>query len=74
MPDFDLLGVDDEQWNLDKCMGANGLVIMFICNHCPYVKSIQDRLVEDTLNMQKFAVNVVAIMSNDVNDYPEGLF
>lgn len=74
MPDFNLRGVDEEQWNLDKCMGINGLVVMFICNHCPYVKSIQERLVEDALKMQQFGVNVVAIMSNDVNDYPEDSF
>jgi len=71
MPDFNLLGTDGEYWDMQKCMGKNGLVVMFICNHCPYVKSIQDRLVMDAHEMQKFAVNVVAIMSNDVNDYPE---
>lgn len=71
MPDFNLLGTDGQQWNKQKCMGENGLVVMFICNHCPYVKSIQDRLVEDALSLKKIGVNVVAIMSNDVNDYPE---
>lgn len=74
MPDFDLLGVDDQNWNMKNCMGEKGLVVMFICNHCPYVKSIQDRMVEDVLAMQKFGVNTVAIMSNDVNDYPEDSF
>lgn len=71
MPDFDLLGVDGNQWNLKKCMGEKGVVVMFICNHCPYVKSIQANLVEDALLMQKIGINMVAIMSNDVNDYPE---
>ena len=71
MPDFNLLGTDGEFWDMQKCMGKKGLVVMFICNHCPYVKSIQDRLVEDTYAMQKFGVNLVGIMSNDVNDYPE---
>ena len=74
MPDFQLTGVDNNIWNMQSCMGKNGLVVMFICNHCPYVKSIQSRLVEDTLAMMKFGVNVVAIMSNDVNDYPEDSF
>jgi len=74
MPDFDLPGVDNQNWNMQKCMGENGLVVMFICNHCPYVKSIQDVLVEDAITMHKFGVNVVAIMSNDVNDYPEDSF
>ena len=74
MPDFNLLGVDGDYWNLNKCMGENGLVVIFICNHCPYVKSIQKKLVDDTFVMNKFGVNVVAIMSNDVNDYPEDSF
>ncbi len=71
MPDFNLLSVDGKYWNMRDCMGINGLVVMFICNHCPYVKSIQDSLVADTHSLQSFGVNVVAIMSNDVNDYPE---
>ena len=74
MPDFNLLGIDDQMWNLEKCMGTNGLVVLFICNHCPYVKSIQEKMVEDALAMQIFGINVVAIMSNDVNDYPEDSF
>ena len=74
MPDFNLIGVDGEYWDLAKCMGKNGLVVLFICNHCPYVKSIQQRLVEDAKAMEKFGVNSVAIMSNDVNDYPEDSF
>jgi peroxiredoxin len=74
MPDFNLTGVDNKRWNLAQCMGKNGLVVMFICNHCPYVKSIQDRLVEDAHSMKAFGVNVVAIMSNDSNDYPEDSF
>jgi peroxiredoxin len=74
MPDFDLLGTDNSRWSRDKIMGQNGLVVLFICNHCPYVKSIQKKLVEDALSLQNIGVNVVAIMSNDVNDYPEDSF
>ncbi|MFK8011591.1 MAG: thioredoxin family protein [Marinicellaceae bacterium] len=74
MPDFNLLGVDGKSWDMNQCMGQNGLVVMFICNHCPYVKSIQSKLVEDALLMKDFGINVVAIMSNDVNDYPEDSF
>ena len=74
MTDFNLSGVDGKVWDMQKCMGDNGLVVMFICNHCPYVKSIQIRLVEDAHAMHEFGVNVVAIMSNDVNDYPEDSF
>ena len=46
--DFSLRGIDGKTWNLDACMGINGLLIMFICNHCPYVKAICERLVRDT--------------------------
>ncbi len=74
MPDFDLNGIDNHQWTMEKCMGKNGLVVIFICNHCPYVKSIQEQLVKDAKAMQSFGVNMVAIMSNDVNDYPEDSF
>jgi peroxiredoxin len=74
MPDFDLLGVDQLQWSMDKIMGENGLVVLFICNHCPYVKSIQNKIVQDALSLQEIGINVVAIMSNDVNDYPEDSF
>ncbi len=73
-PDFNLLGVDGQHWSLQKAMGENGLVVMFICNHCPYVKSIQTKLVSDALGMQKWGVNVVAIMSNDPEDYQEDSF
>ncbi|MCX8518892.1 MAG: thioredoxin family protein, partial [Methylophilaceae bacterium] len=44
-PDFDLLGVDDQRHNLRNSMGQHGLLVMFICNHCPYVKAIKTRLV-----------------------------
>jgi len=73
-PDFELLGVDGKQWTRDRCMGANGLLVMFICNHCPYVKSIQQRLVEDANTLQKQGIGVVAIMSNNPHDYPEDSF
>jgi peroxiredoxin len=74
MPDFNLKSVDNSQWTMQKCMGENGLVVLFICNHCPYVKSIQEQLVADALALKEIGVNIVAIMSNDVNDYPEDSF
>lgn len=74
MPSFNLLGVDEKHHQFETLLGENGLLVMFICNHCPYVKSIQDKLVTDALELQSFGVNVVAIMSNDVNDYPEDSF
>ena len=74
MPDFNLLGVDNNWWTMENSMGENGLVVIFMCNHCPYVKSIQEQLVKDALALKQIGVNVVAIMSNDVNDYPEDSF
>ncbi|HYQ73318.1 MAG TPA: thioredoxin family protein [Gammaproteobacteria bacterium] len=69
--DFALPGVDGEVWTLDGCRGPRGLLVMFICNHCPYVKAIRERLVRDTRDLRELGVNSVAIMSNDPDLYPE---
>lgn len=69
--DFDLPGTDGTRWNLQRAAGPNGLLVMFICNHCPYVKAILDRLVRDTKALAEQGVNSIAIMSNDPSDYPE---
>lgn len=72
---FNLPGVDGQNWTLDKAKGENGLLVMFICNHCPYVKAIHKRLVEDTRILRdKFGINSIAIMSNDPNEYAEDSF
>lgn len=73
-PPFELHGVDQATWTRDACLGEHGLLVMFICNHCPYVKAIQERLVFDCREMMAFGVGCVAIMSNDSNDYPEDSF
>lgn len=72
--DFTLPGVDGKTWTLNDCRGENGTLVMFICNHCPYVKAIRDRLVRDARDLQALGVNTVAIMSNDPADYPEDSF
>ena len=72
--DFKLQGTDEKVYTLDHFKGKNGTLIMFICNHCPYVQAIMDRLVRDTNALKELGVNSVAIMSNDVNDYPEDAF
>ncbi len=72
--DFKLLGIDEKEWSLSDCIGEKGLLVMFICNHCPYVKAIQSRLVEDVLKLKEAGINSVAIMSNDPTDYPEDSF
>ena len=73
-PDFNLVNVDGNLVSLDLAMGKNGLLVMFICNHCPYVKAIFPRLVADVRELQTLGVNTVAIMSNDPTEYPEDSF
>jgi len=72
--DFTLPGTDGKVWTLDQCRGDKGLLVMFICNHCPYVKAIRDRLVRDTRELLNYGINSVAIMANDPADYPEDSF
>ncbi|EGV29934.1 alkyl hydroperoxide reductase/ Thiol specific antioxidant/ Mal allergen [Thiorhodococcus drewsii AZ1] len=73
-PDFALPGVDGKTWTRDQCKGEHGLLVMFICNHCPYVKAVRDRIVRDTRELAKLGIGCVAIMSNDTADYPEDSF
>ncbi len=72
--DFKLPGVDGKEWSLADCAGPNGLLVMFICNHCPYVKAIRERIVRDTNELKEMGVNAVAIMSNDPSLYEEDSF
>ena len=72
--DFALPGVDGKEWTLEQCRGEKGLLVMFICNHCPYVKAVRERIVRDTRDLLDLGVNSVAIMSNDPTDYPEDSF
>lgn len=72
--DFSLPGIDNRVWTLEDCRGPGGLLVMFICNHCPYVKAIRERLVRDTRELQTLGVNSVAIMSNDPSLYEEDSF
>jgi len=73
-PDFALPGVDGKVYDLKSAAGPKGLLVMFICNHCPYVKSIRDRLVRDARDLQALGVGVIAIMANDPAEYPEDSF
>lgn len=70
-PPFALNDADGNRYNLDALMGTNGLLVAFICNHCPYVIAIIDRLVSDATLLQADGINVVAIMSNDYQNYPD---
>jgi peroxiredoxin len=72
--DFSLPGVDGKQWTMQDCKGEKGLLVMFICNHCPYVKAVRERLVRDTNELKSLGINSVAIMSNDPALYDEDSF
>ena len=71
---FSLKGVDDKIYKLEDCLGDKGTVIMFICNHCPYVKAIIKNIVDDTNNLKNLGINTIAIMSNDTKNYPDDSF
>jgi len=71
---FSLKGVDEKIYKLEDCLGKNGTIIMFICNHCPYVKAIIRNIVEDTNKLKELKIKAIAIMSNDTINYPEDSF
>jgi peroxiredoxin len=72
--EFDLPGVDGRRHTLASTRGANGLLVMFICNHCPYVKAVLDRIVRDCAALREHGIGSVAIMSNDPAQYAEDSF
>ena len=67
-PEFNLIGIDNKYYSFQDIKGTNGTLVMFICNHCPYVKSVIHRIVEDVTVLKEKGIGVIAIMSNDVND------
>ncbi len=69
-PDFTLADPDGQSFTLSEQLGAKGLLIAFICNHCPYVKAIAARLAQDAKALQSEGIQVVAVMSNDYRDVP----
>jgi len=71
---FELPGVDGNNYTLADLKGEKGLLVMFICNHCPYVKAVIDRIVRDTKELKALGMNSVAIMSNDPSLYEEDSF
>jgi len=71
---FDLLSTENKKISLDNVKGKNGTLIMFICNHCPYVKAVIRDIVEDVKYLETLGIKSVAIMSNDVKNYPEDSF
>ena len=74
IPVFSLPAVDGKKYSLSDFKNGKPLAVMFICNHCPYVKAIEDRLIELGNDCKVMAINLVAICSNDPQDYPEDSF
>ena len=72
--DFDLPGVDGKHYSLSNARDEKGLLVMFICNHCPYVKAVRSRIVRDCAELKQHGIGSIAIMSNDTADYPEDSF
>jgi len=64
-PDFDLPGTDGRRYRRDAVRGPNGLLVMFICNHCPYVKAVIDKIVRDCSELAPHGIHAIGIMSND---------
>ena len=73
-PDFDLPATDGRRYTLAESRGPKGLLVMFICNHCPYVKAVRDRILRDSAELKTLGIGSVAISSNDPADYPEDSF
>jgi len=73
-PSFDLPGVDGRRHSPASARGDHGLLVMFICNHCPYVKRSIDRIIADSRELLKLGIGSIAVMSNDPADYPEDSF
>jgi len=72
--DFNLKSTENKQISLNDVKGKNGTLIMFICNHCPYVKAIIKDLVDDVKFLENLGIKSVGIMSNDVKNYPDDSF
>ena len=72
--DFSLPGVDDKTYSLTEVTGPNGVLVMFICNHCPYVQAVIHRIVRDVRELKTFGIGAIAIMANDPTEYPEDSF
>ncbi|MEM9433788.1 MAG: thioredoxin family protein [Pseudomonadota bacterium] len=73
-PAFSLPATDGSIQSLDSCAGPKGSLIMFICNHCPFVLAILDRMIRDARSLSDLGIGVAAICSNDARAYPEDGF
>lgn len=73
-PSFDLPATDGKSYRLEDLKGPRGTLVMFICNHCPYVQAVLDRIIRDARELLALGVSTVAISSNDASAYPEDSF
>lgn len=73
-PDFTLTATDGRIWSRDQLCGPRGLLVMFLCNHCPYVQAVIDRIVRDVAEAKTLGFGAVGVMSNDTDAYPEDGF
>lgn len=73
-PAFELPATDGRRYSLADIRGPNGTLVMFICNHCPYVQAVLDRIIRDARDLARLGIGVVAISSNDATTYPEDSF
>ena len=71
---FNLLSTENKKISLDSIKGENGTLVMFICNHCPYVKAIIKDLVDDVRDLESLGIKSIGVMSNDVKNYPDDSF
>lgn len=71
---FELMATDGKRYSLEDVRGPKGVLVMFICNHCPYVKSVLDRIIRDAKDLATHGIGVAAIMSNDTVTYPDDSF
>jgi peroxiredoxin len=72
--DFALAGVDGKTWSFADVRGSKGTLVAFICNHCPYVKAVIGRLVEEANALREIGIGTIAIMPNDTESHPQDSF
>ena len=73
-PDFELKAMDEKTYSLQSFKDSSVLIFMFICNHCPYVQAIEDRIISFNKSLKEHPVQLIGVCSNDANEYPDDSF